>query len=77
MVHCFPPNTWQMMTFLNHLDALIPKIAFSIFAEFWVQVTSGAQGSVSVGFLGGPSIEPFLGEGGSSQRAVSTPSNLS
>ena len=48
-------------------DALIPKIPFSFFAEFWVRVTSGAQGSVSVGFWGGASIEPFVGrEGGSS-----------
>ena len=31
----FSPNTWQMTTFLNSLDALIPKILFSCFAEFW------------------------------------------
>ena len=49
----FPPNVWQMMTFLNPLDALIPKIPFSFFADFWVWVTSGAWVSVSVGF-GGP-----------------------
>ena len=58
------PNPWQMMTFLNPLDALIPKIPFSFFAEFWVRVTSGAWGSVPAGFCGGPSIEPFLGDGG-------------
>ena len=52
MVYYFPPNTWQMMTFLNPLDALVPKTPFLFFAEFWVQVTSGAWGSVSVGFLG-------------------------
>ena len=46
----FPPNTWQMITFLNPVDALIPKIPFSFFAKFWVRVTSGARGSVSVGF---------------------------
>ena len=51
------------MTFLNPLDALIPKIPFSFFSDFWVWVTSEARGSVSVGFLGVPSIEPFLGEG--------------
>ena len=34
----------QMMTFLNPLDALIPKIPFSFFAEFGVQVTTGARG---------------------------------
>ena len=49
----FSPNTWQMMVFLNPLDALIPKIPFSFFSEFWVRVTSGARGSVSLGF-GGP-----------------------
>ena len=53
-----------MMTFLNPLDELIPKIPFSFFADFWVPVTSDARG-VSLGrILGVPSIEPFLGEGG-------------
>ena len=37
-------------TFLNALEALIPKIPFSFFAEFWAWVTSGAPGSVLVGF---------------------------
>ena len=48
----FSPNTWQMMFFLNLLHTLIPKIPFSIFffAEFLVQVTSGARGSVLTGF---------------------------
>ena len=40
----FPPITWHMMTFLNPLNALIPKIPFSLFAEFWVWVTSGPRG---------------------------------
>ena len=31
----FSSNTWQMMIFLNPLDALIPKIPFSFFADFW------------------------------------------
>ena len=44
MVNFFPPNPWQMMTFLNPLDALIPKIPFSFFAEFGVLVTSGPGG---------------------------------
>ena len=59
-----------MMTFLNPLATLIPKILFSFFAEFRVQIPSRARGSVS---LGGLSIEPplFCG-GGSSQRAVWT-----
>ena len=35
----FSPNTWQMPTFLNPLGALIPKIPFSFFAEFFVRVT--------------------------------------
>ena len=30
------------MTFLNPLDAQIRRFPFSFFAEFWVQVTSGA-----------------------------------
>ena len=48
----FPPKIWQMMTFLNPLDALIPKIPFSFYADFSVWVTSEARGSVSVGFWG-------------------------
>ena len=50
-----------MMTFLNHLDALIPKIPFSFFPDFWVWVTSEAQGSVSVGFWGSCQLSPFWG----------------
>ena len=41
----FPSNTGQMMTFLNPLDALIPRIPFSFSVEFWVWVTSAAWGS--------------------------------
>ena len=63
MVKCFfPPNLWQMMTFLNPLDALIPKIPFSFFADFSVWVTSEARGSVSVGFWGSCQLSPFGGE---------------
>ena len=51
--------------FLNALDALILKIPFPFFAEFWA---SGAQGSVAVGLVGlgggGASIEPLGGRGG-------------
>ena len=66
-----------MMTFLSPLDALIPKIAFSFFAEFWVWVTSEARGSISVGFLGSRQLSPFFWEGGgSSQGALSTPATL-
>ena len=46
----FPLNMWQMMTFPNPLDVLIPKIPFSFFAGFWVWVTSEARGSILVGF---------------------------
>ena len=54
-----------MMTFLNPLDALIPKIPFSFFfPDFWVLVTSEARGSVSVGFCGSCQLSPFLGRGG-------------
>ena len=64
------------MTFPNPLDALIPKIPFSFFAEFWFRVGSRARG-VSLGriFGGGRQLSPFLGGGGggSSQRAVSPP----
>ena len=45
------------------------KSHFHFFAEFWVRVTSGSPGSVSVGFGGGgASIEPVLG-GGSAPRS--------
>ena len=49
------------MIFLNPLGALIPKIPFS--AEFWVQVTSGAQRSVSEGLWGARQLSFFF-EGG-------------
>ena len=52
------------MTFLNPLDALIPKIPFSFFPDFWVWVTSKARGVRLGRILGVLSIEPFLGEGG-------------
>ena len=61
------------MTFLNPLDALIPKIQFSFFANFGVQVTSEAPGSVSVGYWGSCQLSPFWGRGRSSQGALSTP----
>ena len=58
-----PPNTRQMMTFLNPLNALIPKSHFHFFAEFRVRVTSGARGSVLVGF--------FFGGGGRQSSQLS------
>ena len=61
------------MTFLNPLDALIPKILFSFFPDFSVWVTSEARGSVSVGFWGSCQLSLFWGRGGSGRRALSTP----
>ena len=75
MVCFFSPNIWQMMTFLNPHDALIPKIPFSFFVDFWVQVISAARGSVSVGFGGFRQLSPFWG-GRSSQGALSNPPSL-
>ena len=60
------------MTFLNPLDALIPKIPFSFFADFWVWVTSEARGSVSVGFWWSHQLSSFWRRGGSSQGTLST-----
>ena len=60
----FFPNTWQMMIFPNPLDALIPKNSIFIFCRillFWACVTSGAQGSVSVGFWGARELSLFWG----------------
>ena len=51
------------MTFLNPLGALIPKVSFSYFAKFWVQVTSGARGSVSVGLFGARQLSLFFWRG--------------
>ena len=52
------------MTFLNPLDALIPKIPFSFFSRFLG--LGHVQGlGVRLGRIFGVlSIEPFLGEGG-------------
>ena len=74
MVNFPPPNLWQMMIFLNPLNILIPKIPFSFFLlNFGSGSPPGPGGSVSVGFfLGGSSIEPFLGGARrSSQRPAS------
>ena len=67
------PNIQQITTFLNPLDALIPKIPFSFFADFWVRVISEARGSVSVGIWGSRQLSPFFWGGVSSQGALSTP----
>ena len=47
--------------FSEPLDELIPKIQFS---QFWVWVTSGARGSVSVGFWGASQLSPVFWGGG-------------
>ena len=65
MVKKFSPILWQMMTCLNPLDALIRKVPFSLFAKFWVRVTSGVRRSVSVGFLESPQLSLFFGVGAS------------
>ena len=71
MVNCFFTKYMANDDFLSPLDALIPKIPFSFFADFWVWVTSEARGSVLVGFWGSRQLSPFWG--GSSQGAWSTP----
>ena len=61
--------------FSEPLDTLIPQIPSSFFLpSFGSGSPPLPQGSVSVGVGGGggASIEPFLGEGRSSQRTVST-----
>ena len=65
MANFFSPKTWQNDDFSDPLECTDSKNPISIFsAEFWVQVTSRAWVSVSIGF-GGPSIEPFSGVGSS------------
>ena len=53
------------------LNALIPKIPFSFFADFWARVTSGARGSVSVEFWGARKLS--LGGGGGLARGLYPP----
>ena len=52
-------------TFLNPLDMLIPKAPFSFFCffDFWVRITSGALGSLSVGFWRARQLSLFGGGG--------------
>ena len=67
----FAPNTWQVTTFLNPLDTLIPKIQFSFFfCRILCSVHLRAQGSVSVVFLGG---RQFLFLGGGLARGLYRP----
>ena len=74
MVFLPPPNTWQMMILQSHLDALITKLPFSFFAAFWVRVTSGARGSVSVGIRGARQLRPFWGGGSNQSGCIDPPS---
>ena len=55
----FPPNPWQMMTCLNPLDALIPKIPFSVFCRYLGPGHLRGLG-VSLGrILGARQLSPF------------------
>ena len=62
------------MTFLDPLDALIPKISFSFFSDFWVWVTSEARGSVSLGFSGSCQLSPFFWGGVRPEGSIDPPS---
>ena len=56
MVNPPPKKTWQMMTFLNPLDALIPKILFFIFfGRIWGSGHLRGPGVSLSRILGGPS----------------------
>ena len=55
-----PPNTWQMMTFLNPLNALIPEIPFSLLPNFGSGSPPGPPWSVSVGFCGARQLSPLF-----------------
>ena len=65
-------NPWQMMPFLNPLDALIPNIPFSFFFGR-VRVTSGARGAVSVGFWGARQLTPLGGGGVRPEGSIDPP----
>ena len=52
MVTFFSPNTWQILTFLNPLNALIPKIPFSFFAEMGSGSPPGPGGQSPLDFAG-------------------------
>ena len=66
----FSTSTWQMMSFLIPLDALIPKISFSFLAKILVR----APGSVLVGFLGARQLSPLRGGVYMARNAAEPPS---
>ena len=49
-----PPNIWQMTSFLNPFDALIPKIAFSFFSPIFRSWSPPRPGGQSRYEFGGP-----------------------
>ena len=69
----FLPNPWQKMPFLNPLDVMIPKIPFSFLCRFLGLGHLRGPGVRLGTILGVLSIEPFLGEGGAGQGALSNP----
>ena len=68
----FSPNIWQTMTSLNPLDALIPKVPFSLFCRFLGLGHLRGPG-VSIGRISGSCQLSLFFWGGSSQGAQSTP----
>ena len=60
------PNTWQMMTFLSPLDALIPKSHFPFLGLGHLRGPGVSLGRI----LGVSSIEPLLGGGGGQARGL-------
>ena len=71
----FAPNAWQMMSFLNPLDALIPKIPFSFFLPIFGSGSPPRPGGLGR-ILRVPSIEPLLGWRGGLARGLYRPPPL-
>ena len=68
----FSPNIWQMMTFLNPLDTLIPKLIFISCRFLGLGHLRGMR--VSLGrIVGVPSIEPFGGGGVRPEGSIDPP----
>ena len=61
-VHCDTgrPRVWSRVTICPHIQFVCALGFGAFFAVIWVRVTSGAWGSVSIGFWGA-SIEVFCG----------------